>query len=594
MQTEGDEPDEGVDDESIEAGGQRLVRLNRRRPAPPSNDTPKTAAPSRPRRRRPTPSPPSPPENVVETAPAAAPMTNHVAPPPTPAPAIASLIASGPTDSNILIAFEETLKLFPAAAQTIAVERKSGTPATWMLTERPRTANELYAAIRRLHGRNPETTYEVTFRDGAGHGGGGPISIPSTVDEPLPQGQPAIAPHYPHAAPAQSPTVQVTAPSTDPIAMMQAMFQMFQQMQPQQPPAPQPQPAQVPTPFVMPATPPTDPMAMMQAMFQMFQQMQPKPNPPQTTPAPGAPSTPAPQVTPGPPTDPMAMMQRMFGLFQEMQAKAQGSQPPAHAPLPHPPPTVVVPPAVDPMAMMQQMFGLFQQMHETVRRSQPAPSAGPYRPRYPGDERDPSAPPYGRSPYAPPPQRPRTAAEELRDAVSVMRSTIEVAQEFGGFGAPAAEPPPPPDDDDNPVKVIDMGPAKGVINRSDGSLRGFETVMANLPDIIKFVGETGTAIRKAREANVQRSERQRPNLPPGYVYAGPDYQPPEGFVAVPVDEIPQQAASESLPPNTHGGARVGVDRAAQAPLPEPPAEMPPPIAESGPSQTWGMPRPGGG
>ena len=151
----------------------------------------------------------------------------------------------------------------------------------------------------------------------------------------------------------------------------------------------------------------------------------------------------------------------------------------------------------------------------------------------------------------------------------MFRSTLDVARELG-FGGVAPAEPPEPEDDDTPVRVIDMGPAKGVINRSDGSLRGVETFMANLPDILKWVGEQRTEIRKAQE---KRQEKQQ--LPPGYAVAGPGYEPPEGFVAVPVDQIPpaaQQATS----------------------LPEPPAEMPPPIAEqpppaAPPKRAWGMP-----
>jgi hypothetical protein len=153
-----------------------------------------------------------------------------------------------------------------------------------------------------------------------------------------------------------------------------------------------------------------------------------------------------------------------------------------------------------------------------------------------------------------------------------MRSTFEIAREFG-FGGQAAEQQPPPEEDDSPVRVIDMGPAKGVINRSDGSLRGFETAMANLPDVLKWWGEQRQEIRKAREED---RRQQQPRLPPGFVVAGPDYVPPDGYVAVPVDQIPQST------------------QATQTTLPEPPDEMPPPIAPQPPSpaapkRAWGMP-----
>jgi hypothetical protein len=92
--------------------------------------------------------------------------------------------------------------------------------------------------------------------------------------------------------------------------------------------------------------------------------------------------------------------------------------------------------------------------------------------------------------------------------------------------------------------------------------------MANLPDILKWIGDQRVELRKAKDEDRKRQQQQ---LPPGYVMAGPDYQPPEGFVAVPVDQIPPQT---------------------QDSLPEPPAEMPPPISEPAPApskKAWGMP-----
>ena len=136
-----------------------------------------------------------------------------------------------------------------------------------------------------------------------------------------------------------------------------------------------------------------------------------------------------------------------------------------------------------------------------------------------------------------------------------------------------------------------MGPAKGVINRSDGSLRGFETAMANLPDILGWIGKQGEAIRKAR-ADERRQQQQL--LPPGYVMAGPDYQPPDGYVAVPVCRH-GRPISDCPDEQCRGGVQGAPQQAqapAQAPLPEPPAEMPPPIAASEPLRpkpTWGMP-----
>jgi hypothetical protein len=84
-----------------------------------------------------------------------------------------------------------------------------------------------------------------------------------------------------------------------------------------------------------------------------------------------------------------------------------------------------------------------------------------------------------------------------------------------------------------------------------------------LPDVLKWVGEQHETIQKAHAE--QRREQAPKVLPPGYVEVGPGYQPPPGYVAVPVDP-PQEAPQ---------GAQ-------QQPLPPPPAEMPPPIQ-------WGAP-----
>jgi hypothetical protein len=93
---------------------------------------------------------------------------------------------------------------------------------------------------------------------------------------------------------------------------------------------------------------------------------------------------------------------------------------------------------------------------------------------------------------------------------------------------------------------------------------------------MKWAAEQREAIMKAN------AERQppKPQLPAGYVEMGPDYRPPPGFVAIPVDP-----ATIAQPPQQHG-------------LPPPPAEMPPPITQPqvrpletppDPRRAWGMP-----
>ena len=601
-ETEEDELDEGKDDDEaevdsditapeavIEGDEQKLVRLTRRRPDPPpapptnrfgepANRPP--APPDRHLRRRPDPPADDSPsvhaarrprrKPLVKTEPAPAPLMNHSAPPPLPPP-VPSAVPATPVDGNVFFAFEETLKLYPAAAQTIAVERKTGTPANWMLTERPRTANELYAAIKRLHGRREETTYEITCRDGAGHGSGGSVSMPSTMDDPLPPGSPPPNPVYgappgPYA-PSMPVYAQPPAPSGTPFEAMLAMQkQMFEMLQPK---------AAAPLPAPPPAAPTAAPdvnalLAMQKQMFEMMQQMQGMVagQPAQPAPAPVVATSPAPAVPHDPAAAMLAMQKQMFEMMQAMQS---GHAPP---PAPQPAPAAPTDSTAAMMAMQKQMFDMMLTMMQTAQRSSapaggsPPPAGGPYyRPRYGAPSHDPNAPQSAHDPrYPQPPARPQTPSEQLREAASVFRDFRRVADELG-FGGQAAEAPEP-EDDDSPVRVIDMGPAKGVINRSDGSLRGFETAMANLPDILKWLGEQRVELRKARDEDRKRQQQQ---LPPGYVMAGPDYQPPEGYIAVPVDQIPPQT---------------------QESLPEPPAEMPPPIAEPPPTpprRAWGLP-----
>ena len=595
-----DDLDEGEgEDDSHEVEGdvitdennQRLVRLPRRRPDPPTNSSgePANVPPAPPDRRpRHRPAPPqtnlrSPepstrrrrrpaPPTTTHPEPAAIEPVNHSALPPAgPPPAPVIPAAPSPpvaTAVNVFFTFEETVRLYPEAAQTISIERKSGIPANWMLTERPRTANELYAAMRKLHGRREETTYDVSFRDAAGHGSGGTVSMPSTMDDPPSTAAYSPQPPQPAYPAPYAPQPTSAAPQAPPAGPLEAMLvmqkQLFEMVNTLVPRASAQAPAPAPTAPLPPAPDVSSLLAMQKQMFEMIQAFQTSacaqtaPPAPQPQPAPAAPAQ-------DPTSSVLAMQKQMFEMIQALQTPAGGHSPPA-VPAPTQPPAQ--PDSMSAMLTMQkQMFDMMLTMMQTAQRGAAPSTSGPFlRPRY-GDPQG-TDPRDSRVPYQPP-ARPQTPSEQLRDAVSVVRSTFEVAREFGFGGAPAE----PPEDDDSPVRVIDMGPAKGVINRSDGSLRGFETAMANLPDILKWVGEQRAEIRKSREED-RRQRQQR--LPPGYVEVTPDYVPPEGFVAVPVDQIPP---------------------AAEDALPEPPAEMPLPIAQQPPAtskRAWGMPptRPG--
>jgi hypothetical protein len=163
-----------------------------------------------------------------------------------------------------------------------------------------------------------------------------------------------------------------------------------------------------------------------------------------------------------------------------------------------------------------------------------------------------------------------TLVEQLRESTASMRATVEAMQEINsmlpGYGG-QQEPSAPEVDDDSPVQVIDWGPAKGVINKSDGSTRWGESIVANLPSVLKWVGEQHEQIveraerRQRQQAQYERRELPPRQLRPGEVEVLPGQRPPPGYVFVP--------AEEDLPP--------------------PPANVPPPITTQAPRRTWEAP-----
>jgi hypothetical protein len=508
---------------------------------------------------------------------------------------------------NVIEKYEGIIKFWPPNTMDILVKRTTGTPVQRVIQSRPRSGADLYAAIMAIHGRYEEAEYDVRFFDSNDkqRRGTGRITLPDTRDTPpMPQpqlqGQPPMSPYYP---PQPGSIAPPAAPSTDPVAMMRAMFEMVQQMQ--RPPAAVGVPAPVlqQQPAVQ-APPSTDPVAMMQQMFRMFQEMQaPGPVVPQPVPAP------TPASFPGQSTDPMAMMQQMFRMFQEMTPQT------AQAPQVQPQVVVAAPPSTDPLAVMQQAFAMFQKMQQPAAPPQaqaatppvqtppgmfhvpgfgfvPAerlfqalggtsagsggPGPGPgFRPPY--GER----PQYGGSrPYYPgtqghgdssqqtqQQQRPQTVAEQFREATSVVEMAVSMAERFRG--GPAQAPPERDDrDDDNPVRVVDVGGWPVIVDRKDGSARKWETGVANFGNVLKWLAEQREAIQKS---NTEREAKQRrQQLPPGYVKVTTGYQPPAGYVAVPVDQLPPQEED----------------------LPQPPEHMPPPMTqqeEAPRNRTWGAP-----
>jgi hypothetical protein len=447
----------------------------------------------------------------------------------------------------------------------------------------------------------------------------------------LSQPQPTQPWQQPWQPPAQTatPTVQVVPPTIDPVAMMQQMFQMFQQIQasmqqrqtptvtaqpsatPGAPVAPGMQPpAQTTTPVVQVVPPTVDPVAMMQQMFQMFQQMQTSmQQPPQ-------PSAPVPQP---PSVDPMTMMQQMFQMFQQMQQSQspttptspspQGSDPgalltwmqqlfqkmqtpPAQPAAPPSPQMAGMPPVQAPPGMFfVPGFGFvpLEKLFQALSGAPSAPSSGgPYSRPYgaqrppPGEYQrtpynphgDPQYPAYGaqRQPYGQPGEPPlqKTIVDGFREAASVIDMAVGIAERFRP--QQQQQPAPEPDrgnEDENPMRIVDVGDFKLVVDKKDGTARKWETGVANLGPVMKFVAEQREAFQKTKYE--QEARQQRQPLPQGYVEMTPGYQPPPGYVAVPVDRLP-----------------ASYDQG----LPQPPDQMPPPIGQQEQPQqrrTWGMP-----
>ena len=430
---------------------------------------------------------------------------------------------------------------------------------------------------------------------------------PQQPQQAQPQQQaPAQAPQPQQQQPMQPPQVFVQQPPPPPafdptpmITMMNQMFGMFEQMRAaaQPPPAPVAPAPQYPPTFMMPLPPP------------------------QPAPQPMMPPPPSPHASP---QEQMAWMQEAFRLFQQMQpaqqpaAPSRGGREAPQAPnmtamgMPpaQPPPGMIFVPGIGYVAfdaLMRAMSG------QQGAPQQERPYRPPYQRPYGYPQGDPNAPsPYGgppgpgpgqgpgpgydaRPPYSGPhspygshaqqqPPRQQTSAEQLRDALTTVRTAVDAVHEIDALLPGRREAPAEivrEEEDDSPIQVIETGPAKIVINRKDGTMRGWETAWSNMPDLLKWAGEQREAIQKSANER-QRAQQQPPRqLADGYVEVGPGYQPPPGFVAVPVEQPAPQY--HQAPPQPQY----------QQDLPPPPAHVPPPI-QSVPApppgrRTWGAP-----
>lgn len=519
--------------------------------------------------------------------------------------------------ADVIAKYDLVTKTWPPNTLYISMIALTGSPVQYMIRSFPKNGVELYEAIQQHHGRREETRWSIKVVDASNkqYRANGEITMPDTRDsapnQPYspygsqqPYQQPQFAPPYgaPPSYPPQHPYPQ---------PFPQSPYGAQSYAGPPSPPtsAPASAPVQPPPPPVIQVTPPPalDPNQMfgwMQQMFQMFQQMQSRPADPSAVQPPPPPMAYSPVPPPPPPpapsqTDPNAMlawMSQMFQMFQQAQASAvsrgpapdPGSQP--QAPNPAAMMAALGMPPVTPPPGMIFVPGLgfvpIERLMQAMADSVSGPP-GPYRPTYRSPYR---APPYGGGgepappPFAAPPVGPpvvpaqRSAKDQIRESMDLLRSAVEFAQDFASVipgqqqQPPQAEPYNP--DNDNPIRTIDAGGAKILVNKEDGRLRGWETGWANIDKIFKFVGEQAEVFRRSsaeRSAAPQQPPRQQ--LPPGIVEVTPGYQPPPGYVVgPPIDprQIPQGEA-----------------------LPSPPAQMPPPMqAAPTPEPTrpaWGPP-----
>ena len=105
--------------------------------------------------------------------------------------------------------------------------------------------------------------------------------------------------------------------------------------------------------------------------------------------------------------------------------------------------------------------------------------------------------------------------EVMREALGLSKAIVDMADQIRPPAVPVAPPEPEPPGDDSPVRVIDVGPAKMILNNDDGSTRVWESLIANAPSAFKFMGEQLDAIRKMnmeREARKQQPQQLQPRL----------------------------------------------------------------------------------
>jgi hypothetical protein len=468
---------------------------------------------------------------------------------------------------DVLMKYDTILRIHSADSLYISVKRISGGSAMQQTVSGfPRNGRELYEAIRIVHGRHEEATYQVNFVDSNSkeYRGKGQIVMPETRD-PSQQGQPMGYPPYGvpppppsgYAQPFQPQGASTPAQGQDIGGVLAGFKQLMEMMQAYQAGGPFPPQSAAPTA-------PGDVTAHIDQLRQMLDALQWQPGGARPNPR-GAPAQPV-MMNPQ-----MAQMAAMMGM----------------PPVQPPPGTMWVPGfGFVPIEQLMRAVGMGQSGGVSGPR-------GPFRGPFAGGAPDGGDPQQrGPSPFAPSymrpaaPEPPRSAAEQFRESINLIRTAANAARDFQSL-FPGQEPPEPgggnDEDEASPVRIFDAGAAKIVVSKKDGSIRGWETGFANLGPVLKWAGE---------QLEIARSRQPQPPpraLPEGYVELTPGYRPPPGYVAVPEQPPPYGSSSPSLPPPPLsmppplGGF----------PAPARPAPVPRPVAVPAPAastrRTWGPP-----
>jgi hypothetical protein len=475
---------------------------------------------------------------------------------------------------DVLIKYDQTLRLYAADTIYITVKRvNGGSPVQHTITSAPRNGAALYEAIRAIHGRHEEAAYAVSFFDPTNKAwrGKGQITMPDT------QGQPSMGypPYGQQPPPGYQPQPQAPAapppPQTPDLGTLLTGFQKLQDLL---------QTYQMGGPVQPPVSVPGDAVSaqfdQLQQMLDMLRQSQGGRGPARVPVAPAA----APAMNP-------QMAAAMMGM----------GMPPVQPP----PGTIWVPGFgfVSLEMLMQALAGM--------GGGRPVGGLGPRSPFRSSfaagpvagdDHQQQQSSPYRGPAYAAAqanqqgPQE-RTAAQAFRDSVSLIRTASDAAKELQSLfpGQEAQEPIATVsiEDEDSPMRVIDAGGARLVVNKKDGSLRTWETGFANMDKIFKWAGEQLEMVRQA-----PRPPPVRQALPPGVVEVHPGYQPPPGYVPVPLDPSTGAPQFEQALPPPPSNLPPPLGGFARPPAPRQPAPAPRPAAAPAPApapakRPWGPP-----